>query len=350
MTTRHIAVLLALASPLVAGCSDTTGPHPCPNTGPVGPALASTGRWLLVAHGLSEDWMALDLTADPPAPTCERGLTGVAPNDLDVSGSRLAVVNSGDNTIGVVSLATGKLLGTIPVGTGTNPWELTVDPADSTRAWVTTFVSGEVVEVDLGTLAVVRRAAVGAAAEGILVAGDRIAVTLTGFNLTTYGYDQGYVVVLDKSTLAEVARLPVPTNPQKLVRGGDGRIDVVCTGDYAAVPGRVVRVESDWSAVRDTLTLGGTPDHALLAGGNTVYVVGYAGGVMSYDSNAFALLHGANDPVVAGTGFTALAASGGRLYAANFDADAVTVIDLASGSSLGSVAVSDGPSALTVYP
>jgi YVTN family beta-propeller protein len=339
--------VLALGA-LGTGCNDDESVT-CPTVGTDGPALNPNQRWLVVAHGLSEDWMAVNLFAEPPVVRPERGLTGRAPNDLDVVGDRIYVVNSGENSVTVIDAASGRVVGCIPTGAGTNPWEFAVDPEDSTHAWVSTFLSGEVLELSLNTFRVIRRVVVGPTMEGLWVGPDRVAVTLTGFDLTDFSYGQGLVVVLDKTSLAEVTRTPVPTNPQFLLRGADERVHVVCTGDFAAEPGRVVRLEPTWAA-RDTLVLGGTPARGVVSASGTAYVAGYLGGVMSYDSESFTVLHDAEDPVVSGVGFTALTIGGTRLYAANFDADAVTVVRLSDGVVTGAIPVHDGPSALAVYP
>jgi YVTN family beta-propeller protein len=334
-------LLLALAG---GGCSSSSNPVVC-QTGE-GPSLDPAASYLLIASTLSEEWTAARRDTNGLTALPERGLTGSTPNDLDVSGDRLYVVNSGDNTILVIDLGTGTAAGCIGTGTGTNPWEFFLDPADATRGWVTTFLTGEVLELDLLGMRVTRRKAVGTGLEGLLVTDTRVVVTLTGFLGDIGAFEDGTVIILDKDTLEETHRHRVPANSQFVFRGGDGRFHVVCTGDFAGVSGRVVRIEADGSAVRDTLVLAGSPGRAALGPDGSAYVVGYFGGVQTYDSVAFT----PDAPLSNDVGFTSVVVAGTLLYAANFE-DAVTVFHLPGGTVAQTLSmVGDGPVALALYP
>lgn len=343
-------ILLALALPWLVSCSDD-GPTgaPCPIGGAPGPALSPGGEYLLVAHSLGETWEAMDLLADTLETLPGTGFTGQAPNDIEVAGNRMYSVNSLDNSVSVVDLATGRTLGCIAIGASTNPYELEIDPADPARGWLTTFLSGELVELDLARLRVLRRIQVGPALQGLWVGNDVVAVTLTGYDAVTYGYGPGYALAYAKSNLAEIARLPVSTNPTFLFEGADGRVHVVCTGDYGATStGRVARIEADFSAVRDTLDLGGAPGRAVLAGNGIAYLTAFCDGVLAYDTNAFTVVRNAANAWLAGVCAGDAALYGDRLFVAEFDRDAVAVLDRATGAVLQEIPVGDGPIALVV--
>ena len=348
----------ALAAPLLlalAACSGTESPGTfCPTAGDQGPALAAGEPYLLVAHSLSENWVAAPLTGSDPAPLPGAGLTGRSPNDIDGVGDRIYVTNSGDNTVSVIDPATGRTTGCIDLGAGSNPWLFAVDPVDSTRAWMTTFLSGEIVELDLTRSRVRRRQGVAPGLEGLLVDSTTVWVTLTGFEGTEGSFGDGFVIGLDRSTLAERFRHPVPTNPQFLVRGADDRIHVISSGNFdpspSGIPGAVVRIEADGSAVLDTLTLGGSPARAVLAPDGRIFLAAFFGGVMAYDSATLSPLHDAGNPISAETGFSDVTIAGGRLYAANFDLDAILVVDLQSDQIVDDFLVRDGPIALASAP
>ena len=121
------------------------------------------------------------------------------------------------------------------------------------------------------------------------------------------------------------------------------------------VSGQVVRIEADWSAVRDTLALGGSPARAWMTGADgtvaagTAYLTSYFGGILAYDTATFPVIHGMGDPVDDALGYMGLAIHGDRLFAANFETDTVTEFDLTTLQEGGSFIAGDGPSVLAVY-
>ncbi len=215
---------------------------------------------------------------------------------------------------------------------------------------MTCFLSGELLEIDLDRRMVLRRVMVGSGLEGLWVGPTEVAVSLTGFEGTIGAFGNGTVVVLAKSTLAERGRLAVPPNPQTIFTGADARLHVVCTGNFTDVNGRVVRLETDYSAVRDTLVLGGSPQRVAVAPGGTAYLAGFYGGILAYDTTNFIALRTTQNPPLPESGYSAVAIYQGRLYAANFDLDAVAVLDLATGVVVDDFLAGDGPIALALVP
>lgn len=350
---RWTTALPLLLLGIVAGCSDSgTAPTACVFS--EGPALDPTLSYILEVGTLSEDWGAVGLGVQPHA-LGTRGLTGVAPNDVDVVMNQAYIVNSGDNTISAVDLSSGRTRGCIETGTGTSPWAFAADPSNPLRGWVTTFTTGELLEVDLNHLKILRRITVGPALEGLLVTADRVQVTLTGFDLDTFTYGQGQVITYDKASLTETARVDVPTNPQFLLTGKDGRTHVVCTGDFGfPAPGsfgKIVRLEADGATVRDTLEMGGSPAKGTVSLDGIAYLVSYAGGVLAYDTGSFQVVHGIDDPLLPETGYMDVVAAGPTLFAVNFEEDAMAVVTLASEIRRDDVPLaSDGPVALASRP
>jgi len=346
---RGFAVLVALAA---FGCNDhdTTVEPACRTE--AGPALDPSHNHVVVVGSLSEDWTAVN--TDGGLHRVGSGLAGRSPNDADLIGGLLYVVNSLDNAVQVIDPATGATVGCIALGAGANPWELRPDPGRADRAYVTTFLGGQVLELDLSARTVLRRATVGAGLEGLLVTDTRVLVTLTGYAGSEGVFGQGYVVVLDKATLAETARLPVPTNPQFLLEVPDGGVHVICTGNFGnpppAVYGTVARLTPDLAAVRDTLPLGGSPFRADVAPDGTVYVAAFYGGLLAYDANAFHVLRGPEAPIEGSAGYAAVAVAGDRVYAVNFDLDALVVVDTATQAVVNDLVVGDGPVAVVWIP
>ena len=345
---KRFALILALC-PLVvlAACDDEdTVTAPCPVGSAPGPGL-SLAPHLVLTHSLGETWTAIDLNTLEAAN--QTGLTGQAPNDLEKSGTDLYVVNSIENSLSRIDGITGSTLGCIQLGASTSPYELEIDPADSTRGWLTTWVSGEIIELDLATATIIRRRSVEPTLQGLCISGNTIAVTKTSFNTETFTYGTGYVILLRKSDLSEIARFEVPTNPQFVFEGADQRLHVVCTGDYGANPGQVVRIESDFSAVRDTLNLGGAPGRAILAPDGVAYLTAFCDGLLSYDTVTFTLEHGAANALLPGTCAGDVAIYGSRIYVADFSNDAVIVFNPDTEEPDHNIPVGDGPNALVVW-
>ena len=349
--TRIVCLVLFVLACVTVGCNDDNVTQaPCPSGSAAGPALSASHPYLLLTNGLGETWNAIDLDADTLQTESATGLTGAAPNDVEVVGNHLYIVNSGDNSISDVDLATGKTSGCINIGTNTNPWEMELDPSDSTKAWLTTYVSGEIVEIDLASRHVLRRRTIEPTLEGLWVSSTTLAVTKTAFDTGTFTYGTGYVILIRKSDLSEIRRFPVPTNPQFVFEGGDHRVHVVCTGDYGLNPGKVVRLEGNFLAVRDTLALGGAPGRAILAPNGVAYLTAFCDGLMSYDTVAFTAVHDAVNALLPGTCSGDVALDGTRIFVADFSHDVISVLKQSDESVIGSVPVGDGPNALVIWP
>ena len=346
MNRNRVLAVLAVAV-WVVGCSgNTPAGTTCPTGDPPGPTIGAAGG-VLVANSLEETWVGWRSGTIALLP--QRGLLGRAPNHLAVHGDRLYAVNSLDNTIQIIDLTTGTTRGCIDLGPGVNPWEFQVDPYVVDRGWVTGFVSGELLEVDLDRETVLRRVTVAAGVEGIWITPTQIAVTLTGFGGNKGQFGPGAVVVMARDSLTVVHRVALPPNAQSFVAGHAGEVHVICTGDYNQIGGSVVRLHSDLSAARDTLVVGGAPARGINVDG-VVFLAAFYGGLMAYDAIGFTLLHGPQNPIEASSGYTDVAAMGDRVYAANFDLDAVAVVDPATRSVVGDLLVGDGPVALAVVP
>jgi YVTN family beta-propeller protein len=91
------------------------------------------------------------------------------------------VTNRGDDTVSVVSLATGLVVATIPVGD--NPRQILMAP-DGARAYVVNLDSNSVSVIDTAALTVVTTIPVGSAPEGIAISrdGQRLYVSNSGSN------------------------------------------------------------------------------------------------------------------------------------------------------------------------
>jgi YVTN family beta-propeller protein/cysteine-rich repeat protein len=118
-----------------------------------------------------------------------------------------AVSNFRDDTVSLVSLATGTVSVTVPVGDG--PWGVAVHPR-GTELWITNRGGRSVSVIDLATRAVTATIPVGRVPLGIAfdASGTRAYVT-------SYGDDR--VDVIDTATRAVVTRFRVDRGPSSLI-------------------------------------------------------------------------------------------------------------------------------------
>ena len=342
------------------GCS-SSGPEPaeCPQS--VGPALQENGTYVLVAHTFDETWRAVSMQKEPiqrisaPGLLPETGLLGRAPNDLDIVGGRMYAVNSLSNSVQELDLTTGETLGCIDLGVDVSPWELLVDPEDPGRGFVTGWLSGELLEVDLESRRVTRRVELKPGVQGLCTVGGDLLVTSIAFK-SEGEFGQGEVFVLSKDSLKLTRTLSVPTNPQSFVVDAIGLVHVICTGDYNKTSGSIARLNSKRTAVQDVLPLGGSPNRAVLAPNKTIYVSGF-NGIMTYDAQSFTVLRGAENPLlpnpVAEGGYTDIEISGGAVIASHLGSVStpgfLVWISIAQGTILNEVIVGNGPAALAVW-
>lgn len=355
-------LVLTLGSALLVlmsfGCSESSEPGndgdllgTCPAPTTAGPVLGN-GAYAVVVNSLSEEWVVFNLDTGTLLPT--RGLTGRSPNDVDVIQNRLYFTNSLDNSIQVVSTETGEETGCITLGAGCNPWAFAVDEANPEIGYSTCFLSGDLREVDVTNEDVVRSLDLGPGIEGLLVTPQYVWVTQTAFNGAEGDYGQGEVLLVDRSNWEVASRIPVPTNPQFLLKVGDF-VDVICTGNYGTQPnptfGKVARIDMSTLQVSDTLELGGSPVEAATGPVNHVYVAAQAGGILSYDSTTFSLVHGTQNPLEGTGGYSGVAFHGDILLVTNFNLDALVGFDLGNGELLvHETIVGDGPVSVFVLP
>jgi DNA-binding beta-propeller fold protein YncE len=275
---------------------------------------------------------------------------GSAPNAIALApgGERGYVASSLSNQIDVVDLDQLQVEGTIDVGPGSNPYALVLT-GDQT-AYVSSFLANEVVRLDLAALSVVRRLPVGPGPEGLLRVENDLYVAVTHYNFASGRYDPGEVVVVGLAAERDSvrARLDVGLNPQAMARAPDGKVHVICTGDYGAHKGWVFVIEPTIPAVVDSIDVGGSPGAILVLEDGRGVAGGYYGGLRIYDlkdrSVHTARALGTED------GLAALAYDpvDDWLYVADFDDSAVHVVDLAADSVVVRYGVGHGPVQLAI--
>lgn len=157
-------------------------------------------------------------------------------------------------------------------------------------------------------------------------------------------YNDNVLRVVDTSTLAVDASIPVGTQP--------GGIAVTASGDRVYVANRLSNsvsvVDAGTRAVIATVPVGTNPVAvALDANGNRAYVSNYVSNTVSViDANSLAVV--ATIPVGSRPQGLVVDSAAGRLYVANQLGDSVSVVNLQTNSVISTIPVGDAPLAVDI--
>src|SRR3989339_508038 len=188
---------------------------------------------LLVVQSLDESAASIGIesgTKNPHAVTL-----GNIPNDILAQNTRIYVSNSGYNNIQEIDAETSETLREIQIPDGVNVYSMALLNDDSMA--VTCSISGNVIVIRLSDELPVANLQAGVSPQCIIVYGDYFYVADTGVSFPDYG--SGIVYVFDRRTFSQVDSIPVAKNPQAMVIDEQGRLHVVCTGNYSDISGEI---------------------------------------------------------------------------------------------------------------
>lgn len=279
----------------------------------------SDAQRVVVVNGLSSAMSVVDLGL-PPSVTDHFGGNTLGPNAnrVVVRGSEAFVVNSGtfgsaeNASVQVIDLTTGALVRTIPLPDGDNPWTMAF--VNDFKAYVTNWLSDSVTVINpqlSGPSAVVGRIELPpiSAPEGIVVYEGRAYTANTGLDLGTFLYGPGTVSVIDTITDTLVDADGDPSNgldtpvflsgvnPQDLEVDGQGKLWVVCTGDWWSVFGSVDIVDLDSLSTEATIPVGGSPGTITLGKEIALLGDGAAAQLFALDLANRTVLRGPSNPI-----------------------------------------------------
>jgi len=270
-----------------SGCSDSDPMDP-------GGSRGTDPRGAFVFNQSSDNISAVDLATG--AVTSNVGGLAIGPlaNRARIRGGKAYVVNSGafpdssGASLQVIDLSTYTVENTIPFPDGENPWDMAF--VSGTKAYVTTLYGNHVTVLDLtrsGAEAITGTISLPLfiGSDGYVPAGPESILVLDGFAYTantaldtrSYTYLPGSVSVISTATDAVVDLIhTTQVNPQDLAVDAQGRINVICTGDYYSSFGVLDVIDPAARAVVASLPLGGSPgnitvagDYALVGAGDT---------------------------------------------------------------------------------
>jgi len=274
---------------------------------------------------------------------------GAVPNQVICHDEMLYVVNSISASLMVINPADNSIDTDILLPLNSNPWNVAVAGG---FAYVTGLATNSVYKLDLTSETVTNTWSVGQSPEGVIVSGNRLYVTNTAFDPYDFSYGQGSVSILDINNGDELERVNVSKNPQAIAVGPDGLINVICTGDYAAISGMIYFIDPWEMMAVDSLATGGFPVKFAInqAGVGFIAAGGWvnAGHVYSYDALNRNLIRGDNDPILVGTGSYGIAIDSiGNIYSVGQIANTVTQFE-AEGGILDTYNVGSGPVSIAI--
>lgn len=258
---------------------------------------------------------------------------GLSPNQVVLKDSLVLVVNSQSNDLTAFyfnsndSLVT---LGTFPLAEDSenkNPWLLEV--TDDSTFYVTNWLENTVSKISLTDFSFKKVIPVGAFPQSLKKIGNKLLVGNTNYP------HRGTISILDLATDSIEKTIQVGVNPQDIEITPNGKIHVVCTGNYAEIVGKIFVLDETTFEVTDSLEVGGTPSDLEIVNGigylasGGFEVLGFASGiVLSYNTETLELLRGFDNPIRTDFGASRIVSdSEGKIYVSCFDDDSINILE-----------------------
>ncbi|RPH92289.1 MAG: T9SS C-terminal target domain-containing protein [Calditrichaeota bacterium] len=234
--------------------------------------------------------------------------TGQIPNHILTFQDRIFILNSGTSSIQIIDPRTDMVARTILLRQGSNPWSMAV--VGRRKLYVTHWVTHQVSVVDLESGRVIKEIPVGRGPEGILVVNNLVFITNSGYAGWGLPFQPGSVNIVDGLTDSVIDTLLTPVNPQDAALAPDGRVHVLCTGNYTDIGAKIAVIDlftgPDWDqpAVIDTIDIGGSPGDLEITPSGQAYAVawgdGASGFLYQYDAFSGQVSHDALHPLFIG--------------------------------------------------
>jgi len=278
-------------------------------------------------------------------------MLGDSPNDLVITGTTGYVVNSLSNHVQTINLITQTTTGTIEIYRGINPWSIALD--GDGLGFVPNFLTGNVSVLDLEAGSEIDAINVGGAPESACVFANSIFITDVNYDMGSGTFGPGRLHAYSLPDLIFRGTVEVGTNPQVVKPGPDGLLHVVCTGNYAAIPGQVDLVDAGALTVETSIPIGGSPGSLAFSSDYIAYLGagGWGGGgaVLSYDAQTHQILHSAENAIPVPSAAMGIAVtSSDHVLVCCFPTDQIAELD-SEGNSLRIFGVGDGPVTLAVW-
>ncbi len=272
---------------------------------------------------------------------------GIWPNQLVYKNGKLYCVNTGSNNIQIFDVDDfAAAPEVIDLGNGHNPQNMVF--VDDNIAYVSCSLSESVVKVNVASKTVLSEINAGSGCTGIALSEDKIYASNTAYDAATWGYGQGTVTVINTSNDAISKTINVEMNPFGIGTAPDGKIHVVCTGDYWSTWGKVQVIDPATDTIVNTLNIEGSPGNISFSeADNMAFLTVWGKGCLSYNTETLTAVNDTSNFFLGKGGSGAAADGDGNIFVSVWDDDQVIQLDK-GGIVLGTYDVGDSPSALAM--
>ena len=272
---------------------------------------------------------------------------GDMPNKIYTKNDKIYIVNSIPPGISIID-AYNDEVSNISLKNGSNPFDMAF--AGTNKAYVTNLLHNSISVVNLMEKTILKDIVVGSNPEGILIVDNTAYIANTG---GYPGYETSSVSIINIETDIVTKTLDVAKNPQSIAAGPDGKIYVLCTGNYFDEYGKICVIDpfgaSDWTAaVVDTVEIGGAPGDIEITNTGIAYMADFGvdpdGYIYAYNIFSKEIIHNSTNPLLVGYGAMNLLwhSYTSELWINNFKNDAVQLLNPQTGAVISTYNFGDG--------
>lgn len=172
-------------------------------------------------------------------------------NDMEQYGGKIYIVVNVSSTIEVMDASTFKSLKQITMVTNGNSKQPRSLAFHGSKVYVTCY-DGFVDVIDTTSLNVTQRIQVGSNPEGLSVANNKLYVANSGG--LNFPLPDSTISVIDLNTHTEIKKITVGMNPGGVITDSQGDIYTVIRGNYAEIPSRMVRIDTQNDILVETFS------------------------------------------------------------------------------------------------
>lgn len=172
-------------------------------------------------------------------------------NDMKVYGSKIYIIVNNSNTVEVINKKDGKSIKQISMTNGAAAKQPRSITFYNGKAFVTCY-DGFVDVIDTTSLTISQRIPVGSNPEGLAISNGKLFVSNSGG--LNYPAVDSTVSIIDLASYTELDRIVVGKNPGAVQVDSEGDVYVIARGNYGTIPSRMVRINSQTNVVEQTFT------------------------------------------------------------------------------------------------